>query len=164
MHKTSQSEMSVMCSLNIDKLKAKKPGTIISITYRVRDPRNGLSNFYKVARYQAQYISPEARATTKVYRAQGNPINNPAITNDEPTEIPCVFWHKRSGYKLRVPLIHKPGQELSKSTYFIGNAEVTKEDYYNQMKAKGYKVPERKPSKYGTEVRNFLLDAVLDIQ
>jgi len=160
MFKIKKAELTMNEADALDKILMKKPGQVMSITYKVTDPRIKLKDFYKVSRYLAQYAAVNNRKDVKEYH-ESHIICNDAVQFDEPTDVPHVFNHKKTGLKLRVPLMRNDPDE---SHYYIADKEVTQEEYYKQMEQKGY-VRRKKNKTYAkTEVRTFFLKNILDIE
>jgi len=160
MYKIIESKLQFNEAEAVAKLKMKALGQVLSVTYKVHDPRAKLKDFYKISRYLTQYASVMNRKDVKEYYKSHLP-SNAAVANDEPTDIPCVFNHKTNGLKLRVPLMRN---EPDESHYFIKDQEVTKEDYYKKMEQMGYAKRKNNKTYAKTEVRTFFLRNIIDIQ
>lgn len=156
--------MNIERETNTDKLLELIPtfnrGSFHTLAYEKREKQKGLSDFRRVDVFKIHYAEYEKKAKVIAYReATGVGPCNPAVINEEPTDIFGVYLNpKTNKIKLRVPL---NGCEVLESHCFIGDIEVSKEAYYKEYEARGYKIPKKSPSKTEVEFRSFVLDNIL---
>jgi len=136
-------------------VKSAPKGTIHTIVYCKTETRKKLKelNFHKVSTFQVRLSDYEAMSKVKEYRAEtGIQPNNPAVQNEVETDVKCIYYNtKQQTYKLRVPL---NGTKCTVQ-YYIGDRDVSKDDYYNEWKALGYTLPSSEPSSTGVEFRSL---------
>ena len=140
-----------------DAINSANKGTIHTIEYtkvETKPIKVQKAGFKKVSTFQVRLSDYEKMSKVKAYRAEtGIEANNPATNNEVSTDTYCIFYNTKTGkYKLRVPL----NGTKCEVKYYIGNNEVTKDDYKAQWEALGYKYPSPSaPSATGVEFRSL---------
>lgn len=136
----------------LEAIRAWRLGTFHTVRYVSGEKGKKLADLRKEKTYKIHYCEYENCAQVVAYRAEtGVGPNNPAVINEEKTDIPFVYLNpKTNKIKLRTPLL---SLEVLNDQYFIGEQEVSKEVYKAEIVARGYKLPEHAPSKTG---KNYL--------
>ena len=144
----------------LDILAQAKRGTIHTLKYLKREKQKGLKDLYNVQTVQIRLADYESMGKVVEYReSTGVGPNNPAVKNEVATDIFGVYLNpKTNKMKLRVPL---NGCSVLGVTYYIGEREVSKEEYYAEYEGRGYKKPEHKASATGVEFRSFVLEQII---
>ena len=144
----------------LDILAQAKRGTIHTLKYLKREKQKGLKDLYNVQTVQIRLADYESMGKVVEYReSTGVGPNNPAVKNEVATDIFGVYLNpKTNKMKLRVPL---NGCSVLGVTYYIGDREVSKEEYYAEYEGRGYKKPEHKASATGVEFRSFVLEQII---
>ena len=144
----------------LDVLSKAARGTIHTLVYEKREKQKGLADFRQEVCYQVRLADYENMGKVKEYRANtGVGPCNPAVQNEVSTDIFGVYLNpKTNKMKLRVPI---NGAKVLGCKYFIGDKEVTKEEYYAEYVARGYLIPKKTPSKTGVEFRSFDLERII---
>lgn len=144
----------------LDLLAQAKRGTIHTLKYLKREKQKGLQDLYNVQTVQIRLADYESMSKVFAYRERtGIGPNNPAVKNEVATDIFGVYLNpKTNKMKLRVPL---NGCSVLGVSYYIGEREVSKEEYYAEYEGRGYKRPEHKASATGVEFRSFVLEQII---
>lgn len=144
----------------LDAVSSWGRGTFHTLAYLKKEKQKGLSDFETRMVYKIHYADYENKKAVLAYReATGIQPNNPAVKNEEATDIFGVYLNvKSNALKLRVPL---NGCEVLSVEYRISGKPVTKEEYYSEYVNRGYTIPKKYESKTGVEFRAFHLSKIL---
>lgn len=147
----------------LDAIASWGRGTFHTVTYQKFERQKGLSDFEVRVQYKIHYADYENKKAVIAYReATGAKPNNPAVKNEEATDIFGVYLNvKRNALKLRVPL---NGCKLLAIEYLIGGKLVDEKKYHAEYVNRGYVIPKKEESKTGVEFRAFHLSQILEVK
>ena len=147
----------------LDAIASWGRGTFHTLSYQKFERQKGLSDFEVRVQYKIHYVDYENKKAVLAYReSTGVQPNNPAVKNEEATDIFGVYLNvKSNALKLRVPL---NGCAVLDTEYSIAGKPVTKEEYYAEYVNRGYTIPKKCESKTGVEFRAFHLSQILEVK